>query len=300
MASPQLGENKMQTDEDVTSMSMESPVNTIQGANQASDALAPAAADVSATAPAADQVALDAETQRQQQEANARLALDSVGLQDFDFDLLEGIDIAALIKALFESIMDGNNMMDAFKNSVAEVANDLKNKPPEAETPEGDDPQVAEAEAEETPEEETPAAETQVAETPATAAPPAQENPQVAETAPEAQQPEQEEPRGYVNEGQGPLLTNVNKPEDQPVSPLIAIAMGQDVPDGQSILSVVFENNSTNQVGDASVTQIPFRAEPPVVDPVATPMEIAAVVDTPAANADDYDQSAPKALGMGS
>ncbi len=85
----------------------------------------------------------------------------------------------------------------------------------------------------------------------------------------------QAEPQGYVNEGLGPLLTEVNKPADEQVSPLIASAMQDDVPQSNSILGSIFSANAGNEVGNENVIQVPFAPEAPVEDPQAQPMEIA-------------------------
>ncbi len=236
------------------------------------DAKINAAEGATVSTSAAGKDTVDEQTQKQQQETNARLALDTVGLDNVDLDLGD-IDVGALLNAFVASIINGDNMMDAFKNSVSQVASDMKNKGQDAET------SVADANKEKAP---------------------AEAKEELAEAAPaEEEKPAQEEPKSYVNEGQGPLLTGVTKPEDPQISPLVAIAMGQDVPDGQNILSGVFASNADNQIGDANVTQISFRPEPTVVDPSVTPMQIAEVT-APAANAQEFDQSAPKAMGLGS
>ncbi len=82
----------------------------------------------------------------------------------------------------------------------------------------------------------------------------------------------QEEPKkGYVNEdGQGPLLTLVNKPEDPSVSPLIATALKQDTYSESNILTNVFSMNSANQIGDAHVVDVPFISEPVTADIVTS------------------------------
>lgn len=107
----------------------------------------------------------------------------------------------------------------------------------------------------------------------------------------------QGEPQGYVNEGLGPLLTEVNKPADEQVSPLIAAAMQDDVPQNTSILGAIFSANAGNEVGNENVIQVPFAAEAPVADPQAQPMEVA--VTEPAVNDEEFTQSGPAAMKLG-
>lgn len=109
---------------------------------------------------------------------------------------------------------------------------------------------------------------------------------------------EEEQPKGYVNEGQGPLLTEVEKPADEAVSPLIAMAMADPTNSQGNILQSVFLNNSDRTVDQAQVVQVPFAPQPVVENPQPGQMEVADVQDV-AENQSYYNQLDQKAMGLG-
>lgn len=104
----------------------------------------------------------------------------------------------------------------------------------------------------------------------------------------EQEEPETETP-SYVNEGQGPLLTVINKDPDPQVSPLIDIALKQNEP-GSNILTDIWKSNAGHEIGQENTVQVPFAPEP-------VQAEVAASV--PAVEQVQPASSTPPKLAMG-
>jgi len=202
----------------------------------------------------------NAEQVQAQKEADERLLRESNDAAAATQD--SGLDGQMML----EMIMAVIDALNGDKHALANIMEKFKDGAPEETTPDNSDQDVAQ---------DQPSAEQSTA---------AVENTEAeADNAPDATEPQDTQPeqsKGYVNEGLGPLLTVVEKPVDPPVSPLIALALGQDLPGDQNILGGAFNNNAAYEVGNAQVIQVPFAPEVPVVDPQAQSMEVANVQPT--------------------
>lgn len=173
------------------------------------------------------------QTLEQQKETDARLVREAAEQNN---DLSVGNpEVIALIRAFLESLTSGKDMSQILQDMAKEMNNALEAQKQEQGTPQSDVEQ---------PQQKVSQNEVPEAQKPHEAA------------------PSQDTPKGYVNEGEGPLVTAVNKPEDAPVSPLIATAFTAPENSNQNILGSIFMDNSTAQIGDDNVIVVPFAPQP--------------------------------------
>ncbi len=223
--------------------------------------------DVDAGVPTADAAAVTAVEEQARKDADARLVRETAEADSQQ--QLFGMDGQELLQMLI-AVLTGD--FDALNNALAEAKNEV------SENNQGEQNQdIAQ-------------------ETPASA--PDTEEPEPEEHDGPTALVENDAPKGYVNEGQGPLLTAVNKPAADPeVSPMIALAMQEDGPSNTSILGSIFGINAENEVSSPQVTQETFVPEPLVTDPQSQPMEVA--VTQSAANEEEFTQSEPTEMKLG-